>query len=610
MLGYAPDIPSSTVTTDEFGGLDFRHKISDSSFASMTNMTSDHMPMLASRSKRRYITKADGSEMLTDPQGLLAKDALCWIDSGTLYVNGAATALTGLAPGDKQMVSMGAYVCVFPDAVYYNTADPDDYGTMGATFVSTADTDALYVVACDLEGNEYESPIVSDTAPTSPANGDVWIDTSTANHALKVWTSYTEEWTVVSTVYSKVRFTADSGARANLVTEAFSDLDGVTISGFEGEEGSQTAALNGEKILYKVGSETSGNGIETPYVIIVGLLDSPHKQSSSITIQRTVPQMTYVCEAQNRLWGCFYGWNGHDTLNEIYCCALGDFKNWSRYLGISTDSWRASVGSDGTWTGAVNYLGYPTFFKENRIHRVAPSATGAHAIDETVCRGVQRNCAGSLVVVNETLYYKSPFDFCAYQGSLPVGVSEEFGQRQFSAVTAGAVNNKYYVSALGDDGNPHLLVYDINAHAWHREDGLRVKWFAPVNTELFAVDMEDRLVSMLGGSGDFADGVDEGNITWEATTGIQHWYVTKRMYVARFVMRLILPQNATIRVEIEYDSDGKWVNQGVIKHSGTDSVLFPVRPRRCDHFRIRLSGTGGIKLFSIRKQLMQGSDKP
>ena len=65
------------------------------------------------------------------------------------------------------------------------------------------------------------------------------------------------------------------------------------------------------------------------------------------------------------------------AVNELYCCALGDFKNWNRFLGISTDAWAASVGSDGAWTGAANYLGYPTFFKEHVIHRIAISSSGA-----------------------------------------------------------------------------------------------------------------------------------------------------------------------------------------------------------------------------------------
>ena len=138
-------------------------------------------------------------------------------------------------------------------------------------------------------------------------------------------------------------------------------------------------------------------------------------------------------------------------MNELYCCVLGDFKNWEQYMGLSTDSWRASVGSDGVWTGAVGYLGTPLFFKENCIHRVSVSATGAHQVGETVCRGVQRGSAKSLVVVNETLYYKSRGDVCL-SGRLPAGVSAALGGESYGHAAAGALGERYYISMRDAQG--------------------------------------------------------------------------------------------------------------------------------------------------------------
>ena len=39
------------------------------------------------------------------------------------------------------------------------------------------------------------------------------------------------------------------------------------------------------------------------------------------------------------------------------------------------------------------------------------------------------------------------------------------------------------------------------------------------------------------------------------------------------------------------------------------TFAFPVRPHRCDHFRLKLTGTGGAKIYSITKTLEQGSDE-
>ena len=38
------------------------------------------------------------------------------------------------------------------------------------------------------------------------------------------------------------------------------------------------------------------------------------------------------------------------------------------------------------------------------------------------------------------------------------------------------------------------------------------------------------------------------------------------------------------------------------------SVALPIRPRRCDHLRLRLTGTGEMRLFSIARVLEKGSD--
>ena len=170
--------------------------------------------------------------------------------------------------------------------------------------------------------------------------------------------------------------------------------------------------------------------------MVTGLLERASPDEGSVrSSSARVPEMDFVIECRNRLWGCRYGAQDGKSLNEIYCCALGDFKNWRQYLGLSTDSWTASVGSDGPWTGAVNYLGCPMFFKENRIHRVSVSSVGAHQITETVCRGVQEGCAGSLQVVDETLLYKSRADICAYQGSFPESISDALGDELYGEAT-------------------------------------------------------------------------------------------------------------------------------------------------------------------------------
>lgn len=565
--------------TDTFAGYNHNLKIGDGEFYETKNLTSAYYPLLAERKKRGLVRR------LTAPGGLLAKDKLAYVDNGTLYYDGEATSLTGLSAGEKQLVSMGAYICVFPDKKYCNTADEDDHGSMEAYYTSTG---TVKYTMCRADGSEYAKPAVSAAAPESPENAALWIDTSQEKHALKQYSSATQEWVSIPTVYTRIQFISNGE-----IPGLFSVYDGVTISGAGVDD------VNGTKVIYAIG----GGGTELDYVVVVGLLEQAYEQTEgSVSLKRSVPDMDYVCESQNRLWGCYYGNDGEKNLNGIYCCALGDFKNWRQYMGLSTDSWTASVGSDGPWTGAVNYLGYPTFFKEDRIHRVSISSVGAHQISETVCRGVQNGSSRSLVVVNETLLYKSRSDVCAYQGGFPVSISGALGEELYTDAAAGAVRDRYYISMKDGMGQSQLFVYDMGRGLWMHEDGFKADAFARVDNELYALS-DKLLYAMLGSSGE-----EEAFVSWEAETGILYYQYPDKKYVSRFNVRVQMEEGAEMDIYIQYDSSGVWERKGRIKLKGTNTVTVPIRPRRCDHMRIKLVGKGGFRLFSVAKIITFGSD--
>lgn len=228
---------------------------------------------------------------------------------------------------------------------------------------------------CDIDGTEYPAADESAAAPETPDDGDYWIDAGTKT--LSRYSAATRMWTAVESVYTKLSFTTQGQIPA-----AFSQYDGVEISG------AAHGSLNGAKIIYALGGHAAEGGDEdgeSDFIVIAGEpANAFTDENGCITVSRTAPDMDFVCQCGNRLWGCRYGNDGEKNINELYCCALGDFKNWNQYLGLSTDSWRASVGSDGVWTGAVNYLGSPVFFKENCIHRISVSSSGAHQVGGTL----------------------------------------------------------------------------------------------------------------------------------------------------------------------------------------------------------------------------------
>ena len=582
----------SRLFTDTFYGRNHNVRIGDGEWYETENLSSDNFPLMSQRQKRGFINTA-----WNDLQGIIFKDALIYVDGNYVYMNGAKIEGPVLSTDEsmqpKKLIGMGAYLLIWPDKVFINTADVTEWGYIDQ-INRVAAGQKVELSLCKVDGTAYEvtNNTASITAPENPTNGQLWIDTSAETHALKQWSETTGMWVSVATVYVKIS--------APGIGDGLKKYDGVNIKGLKTSDESiskQVEKLNGSHVLYEV-----GNG----FVVVVGLLDKvlsfTTQSAEEVSIERKAPDMEFITESNNRLWGCHYGINSEGkTVNEIYCCALGDFKNWTRYLGVSSDSFAASVGTDGRWTGAATYMGYPIFFKENCLHKVYISTTGAHQIVETQCRGVQKGSDKSLKVVGERLYYLSNTGVMRYDGSLPVPVHETFGNDKFKNGVGGRLLDKYYIS-MEHDGEYSLFVYDTAKGLWVREDGTKVKEFAESGDNLYFIDESDTLREIIAD-----EGTEEGDVYWEAVSGLIGYEYADNKYVGRINIRAILPPGSDMDVFMEYDS-GEWEFAGHWDGEGMYSKVFSILPTRCDHYRMKLCGTGEVKIFSIAKNLETGSD--
>lgn len=578
---------TSQQVTELFMGYNHNLKINEGEFYDMKNLTSDYCPMLANRTRRGVVRR------LTSPGGLLAKEKLAVVDNGKLYYDGTEVSGITLTTGEKQLVSMGAYLVIFPDKVFVNTSDLTEHGSLDATVTITSN---LKFELCETDGKVIETYATSK--PSNPSNGDYWLDSSSTPHTLKNFYSYSNTWSTVASSYLKLSATG--------IGTEFKKYDGVSIEGIEyvqpeGETPDEDVAaeyrnLNGTKVIHI---------LDDDYIVILGLVSKLTTLTTcNVTISRKAPDLDYVTEASNRIWGCKYGTVDDKPVNEIYCCSLGDFRNWNEFQGISTDSYSASVGTDGKWTGAITHLGYPIFFKENVMHKVYISPIGAHQIQETACRGVQEGCNKSLAIVGERLYYKSRSGIMMYDGSLPVSISDALGNDKYYDAVGGAVDNKYFVSMRDDNHSYNLFVYDTAKELWHREDKTKALAFSKMGNELYYIDMTTKdLMTVNGTAGEL-----ESTVEWSATTGVIGYSTIEQKYVSRFNIRMKLPKGSNADMYIEYDSDGIWEHCGHMNGVGTNSFMLPVRPRRCDHFRFRIEGKGDVRVYSISKIFEAGSD--
>ena len=584
-------IPSSgRQMVDTFRGYNHNLRIGDGEFYDMMNLSSDHYPLLSPRHARGvYATPGSCT-------GMIAKDALCYVDGTDFVVNGYPVNMN-LNDEEKQLIGMGAYVIILPDRKYINTEDLTDWGNIDAE-VKTQGTVTFFL--CKQDGTAYVPDYARATAPENPQNMCLWLDTSQAKASLKQWSEASGMWVSIATTYVQIHCVG--------IGKAFKQFDGIDISGLAGVD--LTDADTGEIVhsaeLEALDGSFVAEQVADDYIVVTGLLSDTIKISNSITIQRKMPQMDFVVEAQNRLWGCYYGLSEDKTqvINEIYCSKLGDFKNWNCFQEISTDSWVGSVGTDGCFTGAITHLGYPLFFKENVLHKVHISPTGAHQIVDRACRGVQEGSHKSLAIVGETLFYKSLRSICAYDGSLPTDVSQALGSEIYCNAAAGAFGNKYYVCMEDTAGKHHVFVLDTDKGMWHKEDNANMHVFCTCRGDLYFLDGADGCIKTVSGTGE----TEPGKVQWMAQTGLIGLSDPDMKYISKLTLRINLPMGSQLRCFAQYDSSGIWEHLFTINGSGTRSFPLHIRPARCDHLQLKLEGTGDFRLYSRTDTIEQGSD--
>jgi len=602
----------STLMTSAFYGYNHNEIIADGELYDMENMTGDGYPLLAVR-RHRGITSLDvegqPSVALT---GIHGRDQLVFVRGDTVYYNNypvvGLTLSTTAGTTPKKIISFGAYVLIFPDKKYFNTTDLSECGSIDRTF-SAAGT-GLSLRMCRPDGSNYESdPVGGTNPPANPDNGDYWIDESGDTDVLRQWSAATEEWAEVPNTFVKI---SGTGIGAGLKEYDCIDLSGIALGGEDPDAKleSQVSALNGSVIIYACGSD---------YIVTAGLINQAVETggltSDTVGADLIVPDMDYICESNNRLWGCKYGLVDGNVVNEIYASKLGDFRNWRCYMGLSTDSYAASVGTDGPFTGAVTQRGYPVFFKENAIHRVSGQTPSSFTIQTTIARGVQRGSWRSLAVVKEEVYYKSRDGVMVYDGNMPQSISDNLGGVLYSDARAGVLEERYYISMKDGTNHWHLFVYDTAHGTWWKEDDTQALGFGTAGDELYWIDeTHNTLVTVRG-----TMGTAESAIGWSAVFdlyGVNYVQggsrdtptrVRNEKYISMFKIRMKMAEGATMQLYIQYNG-GEWESMGTRTGTGLGTFVLPVIPKRCDHVRYKLVGTGDAAIYSISRMMEAGGD--
>lgn len=328
-----------------------------------------------------------------------------------------------------------------------------------------------------------------------------------------------------------------------------------------------------------------------------------------MSIERKAPEnVRFICSHQNRIWA-----NNGD--NEIMCCARGNPYVWYRYEGNALDSWAATVGGDGKFTGCINF-GYPLFFKENRMLRVSGSRPSNFGYNEYSMKGIKEGCHDSAVIVNDVLYYQGMDGVYAYGGSTPQKISEKVYKGRWTEGKACRYRDKYILCVTEGD-EQSVYVYDTTNGLWHRDvlgDG-KVRYLYPGSylhdhAEAMTIYTDNEDGSKFRGYVITDEGINEYDpekpIEWEfETTELINTCEYKYLKCVRIKCRPLEDGEFSVYRE----RDGAWKELGR-EVTRADKVYWYTKSfgvERTSSIKLKMSGVGRIVIDKIILEYEEGS---
>lgn len=624
----------------QFGGLNHRKGAIDGEIWDMRNMTSDHYPVLSPREKRKILLEAENIRAV-----YCHGDTPVYVAGNDLYVDGAAYSL-GKAEGEVYITAIGERIIVMPYKMlfdmtakelkpletsvsgsnvefplygwlYGETAEANSIRIPGVNFADYfSEGDAVTIEGCTKHPENNTTPIIRgiDGDTLSFYENVFTLDALYYGH---ITTTTLVSWEPGNKVYYYFQIDKQWYRFTLYELEGWQGLfdhqEAIYID--EGEKLSFSMKENGSISLGWVDSFEGGGGA---YGIPVEKTDMPPDKDASVdfsktdgttldffkrskntaepgpvTISRKVPDMEFIFSCNNRLWGC--------KGDEIFGSKLGDPFNFNVFDGLSTDSFTVSLGTAGDCTAAINYNGYPLFFKEDGIFKLYGETPLNFSLVDAMTQGVKRGCGKSLAVAGEVLYFVSKNGVMAYTGGVPQYIGEPLGIRIREAV-GGSDGRKYYLSA--DDGNGRrLYVFDTYRSMWHIEDEL------PAITMDYGAALlcaaEDGKIYALSYGAD--GGTEEEDVEWMVRFADATISSPNRKAISRLLIRADASGGGKADVFISFDS-GEWQNIGTFRNDGKYTIEYPNIPTRCDHFALKLEGKGPVDIYGISYAYYHGSE--
>ena len=587
-----------------FGGVNETYGCSEAELSSSLNFSARGYPALQTRAVRKKVRAVKDVNGMYHLNGLLVcrGTTLEYTPDDSETREGAVVLEHALTNDRKALTGMGTKVLIWPDKKAFDT-ETGELSELGAVWeIGEA---GMTVTPCDTEGKTYTPGSVGETEPEAPEDGQLFLkgDPETPygmDSMLLKYSTKNKKWQEIMLQSLRIHCPGLGAAMKENDTVTLSGVPqrvcDALAKGLNGEISIST--LDGDDIITALALPKKSDryyGSGTAWQSLDGKATENEAADAPVKAERRVPDLDFVTEQGNRVWGC------SRKENSIYACALGDPTNWYSYRGIASDSYAVSVGSDGAFTGAASCLSYILFFKENCIHKLYGSKPSDYQMSSVRCRGVAAKAAGSLCVIAETLYYLSPDGVMAWSGSLPAKVSGALDTGKLTAADwamGGQLDARYYLylhRRADGDGSGRLLVYDTEKGLWHEE--------SPAGTEMVSTGQQlylwDGSALWAAGSDRETEGEEEANLRFEAVTGDIGMSMPDDKYISRVTLRLDALAHTVVTVAVSYDG-GAWETVGSCAVTQEHQrVNLPFVPRRHDLMRLKFSGTGQMTLRSM-----------
>ena len=160
----------------------------------------------------------------------------------------------------------------------------------------------------------------------------------------------------------------------------------------------------------------------------------------------------------------------------------------------------------------------------------------------------------------------------------------------------------------GKDGAYLLYVYDTQRGAWHIEDATQSTHFARCAGNLYLLDEGGNIWITGNIQNPPEEATMEDAFDWMAE--FADWYEDSpnKKGVSKLLLRLEVDEGAEVQLFIMFDSTGEWIAvNGTLEGGVKRSYTLPIVPRRGDHYRIKLEGHGGCRVYSLAREYYDGS---